>query len=178
MNDALAITRSEKTLFLKGRILLSDDHASDDVSVLRLAHCKTLAAALLAEVETLGGPDREDLLLLLADEATQRHRSEPGPLSRPLSPAARVLLERYIRDHDWQSGQNGENGKSGESGQNGQTTAVRICLGTAVRALVQLTVDVSNLPGVVEGDRAAHCRAYLEGLLRAMEVGSSTAAEA
>ena len=104
MNDALATTRSEKTLFLKGRILLSDDHASDDVSVLFPAHCKTLAAALLAEAETLGGPDREDLLLLLADEATQRHRSEPGSLCLPLSSAARVLLERYVRDHDWQSG--------------------------------------------------------------------------
>ena len=92
MNDALATTRSEKTLFLKGRILLSDDHASDDVSVLFPVHCKTLAAALLAEAETLGGPDREDLLLLLADEATQHHRSEPGSLRLPLSPAARVLL--------------------------------------------------------------------------------------
>ena len=172
MNDALATTRSEKTLFLKGRILLSDDHASDDVSVLFPAHCKTLAAALLEEVETLGGPDREDLLLLLADEATQHHRSEPGSLRLPLSPAARVLLERYVRDHDWQSGQSGQNG------QNGQTVTNRVCLGTAVRALVQLTVDVSNLPSVVEGDRASRCHAYLEGLLRAMEVGSSAATEA
>ena len=54
----------------------------------------------------------------------------------------------------------------------------RVCLGTAVRVLVQLTVDVSNLPSVVEGDRASRCHAYLEGLLRAMEVGSSAATEA
>ena len=178
MNDALATTRSEKTLFLKGRILLSDDHASDDVSVLFPAHCKTLAAALLEEVETLGGPDREDLLLLLADEATQHHRSEPGSLCLPLSSAARVLLERYVRDHDWQSGQSGQSGQNGQNGQNSQTATNRVCLGTAVRVLVQLTVDVSNLPSVVEGDRASRCHAYLEGLLRAMEVGSSAATEA
>ena len=47
-----------------------------------------------------------------------------------------------------------------------------------MRAVVQLTVDVSNLPSVVEGDRASRCLTYLEGLLRAMEVGSLTAAEA
>lgn len=151
-----------KAVFLKGRILLSDDGdngADDSVGLLRLSHRQILAESLLAEAEKIGGPDGEDLLLLLADEAIQHHRNQPGASSPRHSPAARILMERYVRAHDW------------------KTAGGRVCLGTAVRALVQLTVDVNNLPGVVEGDRAARCFAYLDGLLQAVEVGSSAAAE-
>ena len=146
-------------MFLKGRILLSDDHTKDSVHLPHPSHLQEVTQTLLADVESLDDPDGEDLLLLLADEATQQHRTEPGSLYSLLSPAARSLLERHVHSHDWQKARG------------------RVCLGTAVRALVQLTVDVNNLPSVVEGDRAAQCLAYLDGLLRAMEVGSLSAAE-
>ena len=154
-------------MFLKGRILLSNDGADDDaddgaddsVGLLRLSHRKTLAESLLAEAEKIDGPDGADLLLLLADEAIQHHRNEPGTSSPRPSPAARILMERYVRAHDW------------------KTAGGRVCLGTAVRTLVQLTVDVTNLPSVVEGDRAARCFAYLDGLLRVVEVGQPAVAE-
>lgn len=50
-------------------------------------------------------------------------------------------------------------------------------LSVLLRTLLQLTVDITNLGTVVEGDRAQKCRDYFCCILNAMEVGRRVPSE-